>query len=412
MKKSELRKEVQFLRQDVEVVSDLESYLEDDKGSKRICLNCGREFEIRRDLIGKTFGKFCSRKCVGLYRKRRVKRVCLNCGKEFEVQMWLIKEGGGKFCSMECRKEYNERKRVKVKCLNCGKEFLVCGAVAKEGAKFCSKECYWEFQKKRVKVKCLNCGKEFETTESSSKKFCSKKCWSEYSKVEIKCLNCGKGFWRYRSEENRKFCSRECYKQFCQTFEYREKKSTKMKDLWQDSVFREKMAGVMKVICSSPEYREKKSKKIKALWLDPEYKRNWLEKMKVKWSDLQYKEMVVKRTMEALQRKPNGLERAVCELLQNYFTNEWRYVGDGKVFIAGCVPDFIHKEEKWIIEVNGDYWHSLPEGKERDIRKKEVYERCGYRLLEIWESEVKLDCRTVVNKIAEYFYEDLDYGVK
>jgi hypothetical protein len=178
----------------------------------------------------------------------------------------------------------------------------------------------------------------------------------------------------------------------------REKISEMLKRLWQDPEYREKTVRQMKkakqkhkskmlLVLSSEEFRAKVSEIVKKLWQNPEYR-----------------ERNVRSRVAKSELKPNGLEKAVCELLQSYFPEEWRYVGDGKVFIAGFVPDFIHKEENWIIEVNGDYWHSFPEAREKDERKKRVYEKCGYKVLEIWESEFRANSMAVVDKVTRCFY--------
>jgi hypothetical protein len=183
-------------------------------------------------------------------------------------------------------------------------------------------------------------------------------------RVKRICQVCGKEFETWESEVRKgrgMFCSRECYWKYMME---------EVKTRWQDS-----------------EYREKISGRIKDLWQDPEYR-----------------EKTIRSTIAALKLKPNGLERTFCDLLQSYFPGEWRYVGDGKVFIAGFVPDFIHKEENWIIELNGDYWHSSSEARERDRRKKEAYEKTGYKVLEIWESEFSSDPMAVVDKITRCFY--------
>lgn len=277
---------------------------------------------------------------------------------------------GAKFCSKKCEMLYRwgDSRKVEVECLWCGKKFQVFQSeMRNDWAKFCSKDCFLSYKKKeRVKGTCFNCGKEIEVfkdvLDKRKRMFCSRQCYLDYLKkscrVERVCLNCGKNFEVMLSTFKKGrgvFCSKECSLKYWGSEEGKNRLSESAKRLWQNS-----------------EYRNK----------------------------------VVKAVAEALQIKPNGLERAFCELLQSYFTNEWGYVGDGKVFIAGYVPDFIHKDEKWIIEVNGDYWHSFPEVKEKDRRKRETYEKYGYRVLEVWESEFRSDPIGVVDKIVVNFYRE------
>jgi very-short-patch-repair endonuclease/endogenous inhibitor of DNA gyrase (YacG/DUF329 family) len=317
--------------------------------------------------------------------RKGVKKICQNCGKEFWVPM---SRENAMFCSRRCYDEYRVNqgtRKVKVRCQNCGKEFkAIRWVVDKAGRKFCSRECYWESMRdEKVLVTCLNCGKEFEVDKerANSRKFCSVECRKEYNKkktikIRVQCINCGKEFEvsPYKVKQGRgKFCSRECYYVYVKTNEeHRRKVSEELRKRWQDPVYKEKVSKKIRLVAQDPGYREKK----------------------------------VRRTMEALQIKPNRLEKAFCDLLQSYFLNEWQYVGDGKIFIAGFVPDFIHREKKWVIEVNGDYWHSFSEAVERDRKKRRAYERCGYKVLEVWESEVKQDPLAVVNNVMEHFYSD------
>jgi len=294
-------------------------------------------------------------------------------------------------------------------CLVCGREFRVKPVVVKRGhGKFCSKECKAEYMKKRVKRVCRQCGKEFEVWESGARKgagkFCSADCHRQYMKSEegrIEISRQMKSVWQ--QFESRQKLS-EAIRKLWQNPEYREKWRKSNEYRWKSSEFKKRMAEIARKAQKSPECRKRLSVWMKGLWQDLEFRRRRSEEARMSWRDPVIREKRVRRCMEALQIKPNGLEKAVCELLQNYFTNEWRYVGDGKIVINGFVPDFVHKEENWIIEVNGDYWHSLPEVKRRDKKKREVYKKVGYKVLEVWENEVRSDPMAVVNKVAEYFY--------
>jgi len=61
------------------------------------CLLCGKE-------LGPRNKKFCSFKCYGLYRRKRIEIVCKQCGKRFWV--WKCRENEAKFCSKKCEGLY------------------------------------------------------------------------------------------------------------------------------------------------------------------------------------------------------------------------------------------------------------------------------------------------------------------
>jgi len=306
--------------------------------------------------------------------KGRVKKICKGCGKEFEV---CLSEKDRKFCSLECFLKYRWGRGRKVKriCEYCGKEFEVHEwQVRQGGGKFCSRECQAKYMRKRVKKVCEVCGKEFE--------------------VEKRIAEKGGG----------RFCSRECYVRYVKSEEYKKKKSELVKELWQDPECKKKLSEKVEELWQDPEFRGKVNRQREKVQKSFEFRKKQSEISKMLWQDPEYREKCIRSRVAKAELKPNRLEKAFCDLLLNYFLGEWRYVGDGKVFIAGFVPDFIHREEDWIIELNGNYWHSFPEAKEKDKRKKEIYKRCGYKVLEIWESEFKSDPMRVVRKIVEYFY--------
>jgi len=343
---------------------------------RKICQFCRKEFTVPQYEERR---KFCSAECYWMSMQRRVKKVCLICGKEFEVEKG---RKNAKFCGRRCYLEYKQIKEkeglVNKVCLNCGKVFFVKRYDALK-RKFCSKECARLGIRKKVEVKCLNCGKGFEVWrhEVSKKRFCSYDCCYEYrrKRVKKKCLSCGKEFEVAEGmKERRKFCGLDCYSRY-------KRKRVKKVCLACGKEFEIQESGKKKKFCNWDCYRK---------YLKSEKGREFIERQ-------------LKRIGEV---KPTSLEKAVCELLQNYFPNEWQYVGDGKVFIAGFVPDFMHKEKRWVIEVNGDYWHSLPRVKVRDEEKKKVYERYGYKVLEIWEKELTQSPLVVLNKVVGYFYSE------
>lgn len=150
---------------------------------KRICKQCGKEFQVKPSVVKKGKGIFCSRPCfykwqaenmIGKrnYPYKRIKRICLVCGKEFTEIPSRIKTGRGKFCSVECMgKWYSEYHRkenspvwlgeIEKKCKTCGKKMLVNVSKIKKGEGiFCSLECagVWKManmKKKSTKIEFL-----------------------------------------------------------------------------------------------------------------------------------------------------------------------------------------------------------------------------------------------------------------
>ncbi len=127
----------------------------------------------------------------------------------------------------------------------------------------------------------------------------------------------------------------------------------------------------------SPGTQEKKSLTMRKLWLDPEFAT-----------------MVIK----SWRKKPNKTETRLMELLDNYFPEEWKYVGNGELIIGGKCPDFANiNGRKDLIELFGRHWHKPEEEQLRIVHFKNY----GYNLLVIWENELK-DTQTLISKLDRY----------
>ena len=124
------------------------------------------------------------------------------------------------------------------------------------------------------------------------------------------------------------------------------------------------------------------------------------ENMKRLWLDEEYKNKQRKKVLQGLIKKPNKPEITIINLIQQN-NLAFEYIGDGKEIIKGFNPDFINKNKKLILEVFGDYWHNLPDVKERDNRRFIVYTKMGYKTLVIWEHELKEPTK-VLNKVNSF----------
>mgnify|MGYP001584862925 CR=1 FL=1 len=117
-------------------------------------------------------------------------------------------------------------------------------------------------------------------------------------------------------------------------------------------------------------------------------------KSKELWQNVDF----VRKVMKAWKIKPNKPELQLQSVLNELYPNEFKYVGDGEVIIAGKCPDFINVNgKKQIIELYGDYWHR---GQNPQDRIK-VFEPYGYKTLIIWEKELK-DRNKVKHKLIHF----------
>jgi hypothetical protein len=64
-------------------------------------------------------------------------------------------------------------------------------------------------------------------------------------------------------------------------------------------------------------------------------------------------------------------------------------------------PDFMLDQFKVIIEVQGEYWHSMPAQAEKDAYKFAIYEYMHWKVYWFWETEILTDLATLMGNITE-----------
>lgn len=127
-----------------------------------------------------------------------------------------------------------------------------------------------------------------------------------------------------------------------------------------------------------------------------EHRRKIGEANRRRWRRPGFAEQVLRKIRSAT--KPTQPEKYLRELLNDYFPNQWQYVGDGKVIIERKNPDFINcNGKKLIIELFGDYWHDVSEA----TTKPQFYLKYGFGCLVIWEHELK-EPEKIVQKVKVF----------
>jgi len=114
----------------------------------------------------------------------------------------------------------------------------------------------------------------------------------------------------------------------------------------------------------------------------------------------------MKKVFASCEIKPNKTEIFTDSLVQKARPTDFIYSGDGKIFIAGKVPDWFNVNgKKQVIEMLGTYWHGekvtgRTKEQEEDFLKSH-YSKYGYDCLIIWESELK-NPESVMEKLQEF----------
>ena len=65
-----------------------------------------------------------------------------------------------------------------------------------------------------------------------------------------------------------------------------------------------------------------------------------------------------------------------------------------------AVVDFL-LPSRIIIQVDGDYWHSLPQTKKRDNNQDFILGFKGYRIYRFWEKDIKKSACKCINQIDQ-----------
>lgn len=100
----------------------------------------------------------------------------------------------------------------------------------------------------------------------------------------------------------------------------------------------------------------------------------------------------INRYRSGMRIKPNKSELMLQSILDQYFPNIYRYVGDFSVVIGGKCPDFINiNGKKEVIELFGMFYHKYDDV-EATIGH---YKNYGFSCIVIWEIELKETSRLV-----------------
>jgi hypothetical protein len=92
------------------------------------------------------------------------------------------------------------------------------------------------------------------------------------------------------------------------------------------------------------------------------------------------------KILKSLDVKPNKAETLLNSILDRYFPNQWKFVGDGGLVIDGKIPDFMNVNgKKQLIEMFGDYWHKGQNPQNRI----DTFSHFGFATIVIWERELK-----------------------
>lgn len=267
------------------------------------------------------------------------------------------------------------------------KQCSICGAITKfDPCRKCSAA-----KRKRVPNYCKDCRKEIYPGSIRCKS-CAGKHQNEY-KEKKPCSTCGK-----LSIQN------PCHSCMQKSNWYGNKQrkkaaSEKSKTLWRDKAYREKVSNAISAAWDEERkeyYRELR----KEFWT--EERRQWQTKQNLeRWADPEFRTKIdeINNSEEGKQRRANAAAKVQRRpRFSTYIELEVRHAlklrGIQFKFqypLGGKVYDFYLPRIKTLIEVDGDYWHSLPENIKNDKIKDSIAENWGFTLIRITETAINLE---------------------
>lgn len=222
--------------------------------------------------------------------------------------------------------------------------------------------------------------------------------------------------WKKHSKEemNIKYKNLDKWKEMCNNTSNRMKINNPMKN----KNISDKVKNILKKKNNSGEIVPYFKKAPKELW-HMKYistEKDWIDWKKRNSTRLKINNPMHKPHVNNLfNREINGIETLLLKILEENFPNRYEFTGYSNK-IGWFYPDYTSKDgEKKLIELYGCYWHKCkgccPDPKnewwlEHHKRRIKNYEKFGYKVLEIWEHELK-DEESLIKKIGNFTYNGL-----
>lgn len=307
------------------------------------CAHCKRVFVP--DYAGK---KFCGRECWRAFNPRTYHdKTCPTCGERFKT-----KDSRQRFCNRKCLHAHQSKlfaNRVTLTCKECGKTYDQKPAL-RESSLFCSLQCKHKNRTTEgiVSVECAVCTTLFTRLKSDIGDFCSYECsgFAKRNRIEKRCAICERLFQTIPSHADlEKCCSRECGRLWSRRFQ-------------------------TEVTCTECG-----------------------QKYMAAPSAVKKGTAFCSKACQHRHNGPTSIEKMVYDALVSLgieFIPEFHV---GRYWIDAYLPSLFIA-----LEVDGDYWHSLPAQIARDNRKDAFLKTHGLHVVRITQSEL-LSCNSTTSLV-------------
>jgi very-short-patch-repair endonuclease/AraC-like DNA-binding protein len=261
---------------------------------------------------------------------------------------------------------------------------------------------------------CPRCENPFQVYESdvNRRKYCSRFC--KAPPVINSCPICGGLFRRKPSHADEQTCSLACGHELrrrnfaakaeaalgeplIEGLERRVKEGMRMAEIARDCGFSDTRA-IHRLMADLGIARRTRSDSVKLQWKENESRRAAFGQTISEWKRSHPNEAIEHSLIGnvTLQNtSPTSIERRLMEALdQAGIAYQFQYVVGNKFLCDLAFP-----EAMLIVECDGEYWHSTPKQRKRDVSKDAYLQACGYTVLRLSDKQIEQNVTACVHAI-------------
>lgn len=174
---------------------------------------------------------------------------------------------------------------------------------------------------------------------------------------------------------------------------YRLKQAKARKRNANNPVFAENRSNGQRSSWKNPVTRARRSRGIRRSLNKPQVKRTHRKSLIKAWKGPNKKarleHLSVVRLRSYNRFVPNQGELILKRILDAEFPGEFVLNVNGRVSVAGAIPDFVHKSLPIAVELFGDHWHKVRPRRLEESRRRRKLAKAGYRTVIVWASTLR-----------------------
>lgn len=246
---------------------------------------------------------------------------------------------------------------------------------------------------------CANCGAHFQVWpyRMSTAKFCSRSCREAiqyHLGKNLNCLNCGKPFYTTRARLQRKgilspkYCSSRCTRLANNAVLVAPKSRARATaKRWNNPFHHQKLAETMRNHWKNLSATDREKRLTNML------KSNFGRQV----SAVTRERIRKARLRQIFPSKDTVIERTMQQELTSRGLSFFKHFP----ILNCCQADVAFPERRIAVFCDGDYWHTRPETREKDLTQEMILSANGWRVLRFWEHEIKANPAACADKVVQ-----------